>query len=69
MQYNYITSAALDSGLFIGMIIIMLLLGLPGVNFPSWAGNEVPFRTLDAQNLAIRVDLIRPQKIGPTEWP
>ena len=69
MHYNYITSAALDCGLFIGMIVILLALWLPGVSLPAWWGNEVQFQTMDARNLAIRVDLRGPQTIGPSEWP
>ena len=68
MHYNYITSAALDCGLFIGMIVVMLVLSLPNVSLLNWFGNEVPFQTLDARNLAIRADLVYPEAIGPQTW-
>lgn len=69
MNYNYITSAALDCGLFVGMIVIFLALKFPGVEIPNWFGNDAVRQTLDARNLAVRADLRGPQQIGPSEWP
>ncbi|KAJ2902218.1 Sexual differentiation process protein isp4-like protein 1 [Zalerion maritima] len=68
MHYNYITSAALDCGLFIGMIVIFLTLNLTNVLPPAWFGNEDILQTMDKTNLAIRNDLRGSKTIGPAEW-
>jgi OPT family small oligopeptide transporter len=44
--YNYITSAALDSGLAIATIVIFFALLLPQVSPPQWWGNTVVGTTL-----------------------
>jgi OPT oligopeptide transporter protein len=44
--YNYITSAALDSGLALSTILIFLALLLPQVNPPNWWGNNVVATTM-----------------------
>jgi hypothetical protein len=41
LKYNYITSAALDSGLALSTIIIFFALLLPQINPPQWWGNTV----------------------------
>ncbi|KAL9070772.1 MAG: hypothetical protein Q9157_005697 [Trypethelium eluteriae] len=49
LKYNYITSAALDSGLALSTIIIFFALLLPQVNPPSWWGNNVVSTTMVSQ--------------------
>lgn len=46
LTYNYITSAALDSGLAICTIIIFFALLLPQVNPPQWWGNVAVLNTM-----------------------
>ena len=48
-RYNFVTSAALDSGTATGAIIIFLLLQLPknGTLRPVWWGNTVYRETMD----------------------
>lgn len=46
MVYNYVTSAALDSGLALSTIIIFFALLLPQVDPPSWWGNNVVGTTM-----------------------
>ena len=43
--YNYITAAALDSGLVIATIIIFFAITLPGVDIPQWWGNVDVYNT------------------------
>jgi OPT family small oligopeptide transporter len=45
-SYNYITSAALDSGLAVATIIIFFALLLPQVSPPQWWGNTVVSSTM-----------------------
>jgi hypothetical protein len=52
--YNYVTSAALDSGLAICTILIFFALYLPQVKPPAWWGNNVVTGTLvSVQNLFV----------------
>ena len=44
--YNYITAAALDSGLIIATLIIFFAITWPGVTVPQWWGNTTVFETL-----------------------
>ena len=48
-KYNFVTSAALDSGTAISAIIIFLVLQLPksGALRPRWWGNTVYTKTYD----------------------
>lgn len=66
MQYNYITSAALDSGLTISTLIIFFTLTLTNTAAPSWWGNNVVTTTLDYKDLAIRKVATEP--FGPKSW-
>jgi OPT family oligopeptide transporter len=49
--YNYITAAALDSGLVICTIIIFFALTLPSVDPPQWWGNVAVLNTTVSVNL------------------
>lgn len=68
MRYNYILSAALDSGVAIALIIIFFTLQLPkgGINI-DWWGNTVWMNTLDAMGAPFYT--LAPGEIfGPTTW-
>ncbi|KIP12223.1 hypothetical protein PHLGIDRAFT_32874 [Phlebiopsis gigantea 11061_1 CR5-6] len=70
-KYNYVLSAALDSGLAIGQIIIFFCLQFPANgtiglhSIQAWWGNTVAFNTADAN----RAPLLTPNgTFGPKEW-
>ena len=50
--YNYITAAALDSGLVIATIIIFFAITLPGVDIPQWWGNVDVYNTAVSRYLS-----------------
>jgi OPT family small oligopeptide transporter len=56
-QYNYITSAALDTGLFISTLIIFFTLQLTNTAAPNWWGNVAVFETMDQTDTAVRKKL------------
>jgi len=69
MRYNPTLSAALDSGLALGMITIFLTLGLAksgGVQF-TWWGNTVYLNTADAEGRAFR-SIPESGIVGPSSW-
>jgi hypothetical protein len=68
LTYNYITAAALDSGLIIATIMIFFIITLPGVAVPQWWGNTTVFQTLDAMSLAIRKMVAHGDTFGPKSW-
>jgi len=66
-RYNYILSAALDSGLFIGLIVIFFALELTKQNKPNWWGNNIINTVGDG--FAITQATVGPnQTFGPTSW-
>ncbi|RMZ89737.1 hypothetical protein DV736_g3039, partial [Chaetothyriales sp. CBS 134916] len=67
-NYNYITAAALDSGLIICTIIVFLAILLPGVTAPQWWGNVKVFETMDATMTAIRKTVAPGDTFGPKTW-
>ncbi|PGH32845.1 OPT family small oligopeptide transporter [[Emmonsia] crescens] len=67
-NYNYITSAALDTGLVLATIVIFFALTFPKVEFPSWWGNRVPYETLDYAYKATIKTVREGEKFGPTTW-
>lgn len=46
-KYNYVTAAALDTGLAISGIVIFFAVVYPGAEFPDWWGNTVWQNTYD----------------------
>lgn len=44
--YNYITAAAIDSGLILCLLTVFFAFTLPGINVPQWWGNVKVFETL-----------------------
>ncbi|EFW21593.1 hypothetical protein D8B26_001765 [Coccidioides posadasii str. Silveira] len=68
MRFNYITSAALDTGLAICTIVIITTLQLPNISFPSWWGNTAALKTMDQMGTAI-IDPVPPgETFGPRFW-
>jgi len=68
MQYNYITSAALDTGLFISTILIFFTLILTNTPPPNWWGNVAIYETMDMTDSAIRKTLPPGETFGPATW-
>ncbi|KAH6721482.1 OPT family small oligopeptide transporter [Leptodontidium sp. MPI-SDFR-AT-0119] len=66
--YNYITAAALDSGLVIATIIIFFAITLPGVDIPQWWGNVDVYNTADATYAAMRKMVPEGGTFGPASW-
>jgi OPT family oligopeptide transporter len=66
--YNYITAAALDSGLIIATMIIFFAITLPGVTVPQWWGNDGVFETMDYLGTAIRKTVAPGGTFGPESW-
>ncbi len=66
--YNYITAAALDSGLIISTIVIFFAITLPNVPAPNWWGNNVSFTTSDFLFTAMRKTVADGETFGPKTW-
>ncbi|KAI5198829.1 OPT family small oligopeptide transporter [Aureobasidium subglaciale] len=66
--YNYITAAALDSGLIIATLVIFFAITLPEVNVPEWWGNVGVFETMDSLGTAIRKTVGEGETFGPKRW-
>lgn len=67
-NYNYLTAAALDSGLVIGTIVIFFAITLPNVTIPQWWGNVGVFETVDATYTAVRKTVADGETFGPSTW-
>lgn len=65
-QYNYVLSAALDSGLAVSAIVIFFALVFPGVSL-SWWGNNVQGTTVDGQGIPWK-KLAENSTFGPAAW-
>ncbi|KAI1907448.1 hypothetical protein LOZ61_006141 [Ophidiomyces ophidiicola] len=68
MRFNYITSAALDTGLAISTIVIIMVLELTNTNFPSWWGNTTALETMDQTGTAIIDPIPAGMTFGPKVW-
>ncbi|KAI7553409.1 OPT family small oligopeptide transporter [Hortaea werneckii] len=66
--YNYITAAALDSGLIIATLVIFFAITLPEVTVPQWWGNVQVFETMDSLGTAIRRTVTDGETFGPKHW-
>lgn len=64
-KYNYITAAALDSGLIISSIVIFLAITFPNVTIPQWWGNVGALDTLDASIGAVKYTVADGETFGP----
>jgi OPT family oligopeptide transporter len=67
-QYNYVTAAALDTGLILSTIIIFFTLQLTLQSPPQWYGNIDVINTLDAVGKAVKSHVMEGEFFGPTEW-
>jgi hypothetical protein len=65
LSYNYILSAALDTGLAFGTMLVFFAIQLQNIDPPDWWGNRVGLSTLDAKNKAIRIKLGEGETFGP----
>jgi len=73
LQYNYITSAGLDTGLFISTIFVCFCLYLTHATVPNWWGNIAVFNTMDMTDTAIKKTvanggLPNGTTFGPSTW-
>lgn len=68
LQYNYVTSAALDSGLIVSTLIIFFSLYLTSATAPQWYGNVGALSTLDMTASAINLDMPASGTFGPSTW-
>lgn len=68
LRYNYITSAALDTGLIMSTIIIFFSLYLTETSAPNWFGNVGALSTLDIGETAVQSVLPPGQTFGPSTW-
>ncbi|KAG5725413.1 Sexual differentiation process protein isp4 [Termitomyces sp. T112] len=72
-KYNYVLSAALDSGVAISILVIFFALQFPkngtigATTLGSWWGNTIPFTGADSKGTPVKV-LIPGQKFGPDKW-
>lgn len=68
LQYNYITSAALDTGLIVSTIVIFFGLYLTEASAPNWFGNAGALSTADMDGTAVQSVLPAGQTFGPSTW-
>lgn len=68
LQYNYITSAALDSGLIMATIVIFFGLYLTKATAPDWFGNFDALSTLDMAGAAVQQLVPYGEIFGPSTW-
>ena len=68
MQYNYITSAALDCGLIVSTIVIFFALSMSNSTAPQWFGNLDVFETLDFKAKAVTKHVPPGETFGPDTW-
>jgi len=68
LQYNYITSAALDCGLIVSTIVIFFALSMSNSTAPQWFGNLDVFETLDFKAKAVTKHVPPGETFGPDTW-
>ncbi|KAF7981225.1 hypothetical protein HWV62_34575 [Athelia sp. TMB] len=72
-KYNYVLSAAMDSGVAVSAVVIFFCLQYPlngmigAKNILVWWGNTVPFTNADALGTPFR-ELAANSTFGPTSW-
>ncbi|KAK3956275.1 OPT oligopeptide transporter protein-domain-containing protein [Pseudoneurospora amorphoporcata] len=69
LQYNYLTSAALDVGLLLSTLVIFFSLTLSHTEAPVWFGNTVAGSTMDQSARAVQKHVQPGEIFGPHEWP
>ena len=68
LQYNYVTSAALDSGLILSTLVIFFTLYLTNAPQLNWWGNIAALNTTDMNSLAVSSYVAPGQTFGPSSW-
>lgn len=68
LQYNYITSAALDCGLIISTIVVFFGLYFTEAKPTEWFGNVAVFQTADMESTAVMSVLPPGETFGPSTW-
>jgi len=68
MRFNYITSAALDSGLAISTILLVLTISLTNTDAPNWWGNVGIYNTMDYLGTAVSKIVPDGTTFGPSTW-
>lgn len=69
LQYNYVTSAALDTGLIVSTFIVFFALWMSGAQPPVWFGNVEALSTLDMVSRAVKSAVPPGETFGPSTWP
>ncbi|KAF9350608.1 hypothetical protein BGX26_011255 [Mortierella sp. AD094] len=59
-RFNYILSAAMDSGVTISALVIFFALQMHGIDFPSWWGTDMNHCPLDKANFSGQIPIIKP---------
>jgi OPT family small oligopeptide transporter len=67
LQYNYVTSSALDCGLIVSTLVILFALYMNGTAPPKWFGNTI--NTLDLGTRAVQSIVPDGETFGPSTWP
>ena len=70
LRFNYLTSAALDVGLAVCTIVIILCFNLTNTNMPEWWGVTAPANTADYLESAVQIPNPNPGEkfFGPDTW-
>ncbi|KAL1859528.1 hypothetical protein VTK73DRAFT_7572 [Phialemonium thermophilum] len=68
LQYNYVTSAALDTGLIVSTFIVFFSLYMSGAQAPNWFGNNQALSTLDMLSMAVQKVVPPGETFGPSTW-
>ena len=69
MQYNYVTSAALDAGLIVSTVVVFFALYMSEATPLQWFGNIEALSTLDYAGVAVQSILPPGETFGPSTWP
>jgi hypothetical protein len=65
-KYNYLLSAALDSGLAITTFLVFFCLTYPGVTL-DWWGNSIAYMTADGMGTPLDT-VPEGETFGPAKW-
>lgn len=68
MQYNYVTSAAMDVGLALCNIVLFFCVLLPGKSMPEYWGTTITTRTADGAGSNVRKIVADGEYFGPRTW-
>lgn len=69
LQYNYITSAALDCGLIMSTIVVFFSLYYTQETPLDWFGNNAALSTADWMGTAVNSVVPPGETFGPSTWP